>query len=188
MRPLGLTFCPPTPSMALGREARGLVWRPRAVPRTHGTREAPGPRSGGTTAALRGARCTIRGANAADGNAAPGTEIATSGAPRGERVLARRAPRKRHLDAPVGAPLPSLLRGEEDERVRRPKIANGRAAEHWRDQVLGAKRSGPSARGQVLGTKCQRRCSRRQRYAAAAFVNPIPRRCGCRAPRRQRAP
>jgi hypothetical protein len=72
--------------MTLGREARGLVWRPRAVPRTHGTREAPGPRSSATTSRLRGTRCTIRGANAADGNAAPGTEIATSGAPRGERV------------------------------------------------------------------------------------------------------
>ena len=84
-------FITADPVDGLRREPPGLVWRPRAVPRTHGTREAPGPR----WAVLRPLCEELAAQSAApmpaDGNAAPGTEIATSGAPRGERVLARRA-------------------------------------------------------------------------------------------------
>jgi hypothetical protein len=75
--------------------ARGLVWRPRAVPRTHGTREAPGPRPTDTRIGPQGACWTGTGANASSQEARPGAEPsapngalarATSGAPRGERV------------------------------------------------------------------------------------------------------
>jgi hypothetical protein len=56
------------------------------------TREAPGPRSTATTSRLRGARCTIPGANAVDGNAAPGTEKPRWSAERRARYAKRAAP------------------------------------------------------------------------------------------------
>jgi len=100
------------------------VRRPRVRPRQPGTREAPGPRPAGTTTGVRGARCNGPG-RASDpraGSAARGLSCAPSGgmagrsgAPRGERAFAERAPRlaSAAVGAPPGAPLPSLCEGEE---------------------------------------------------------------------------
>ena len=76
----------------------------RCTPRT---REAPGPRSSATTSRLRGARCTIRRANAADGNAAPGTEIAVVERRKASALRQGRVRRKAQVVAPLGAPPPS---------------------------------------------------------------------------------
>ena len=148
MRPLGLKFPPANPRRWPAARAAGLVWRPRAVPRTHGTREAPGPRSGGTTAALRGARCTIFGANAGDGNAAPGTEIATSGAPRGERVDRKTRGRASGIWMRL-PPLrsPQLLGRREVRQARCPKISHntGGGALAWHNGETRSRNNQPAA-------------------------------------------
>jgi hypothetical protein len=81
------------------------------------TREAPGPRSTGTMTGLRGARCTIPGANAGDGNAAPGTEKPRWSAGRRARY-AKRAPRPKRRQ--VAQTAYTCLRGAE--LVRRPAL------------------------------------------------------------------
>ncbi len=56
MRPRGLKFPPANPRRWPAARAASLVWRLRAVPRTHGPGRPWGSARLGTTACLRGAR------------------------------------------------------------------------------------------------------------------------------------
>ena len=137
MRPSGFNFRPPTPVDGLRPRGAGLVWRLRAVPRTHGTRAALGLRPAGYYGPPARSSLTVEGPSPRR-EARPDAGLRLTGG-EGDRHEwsaerrarsdclrnARRAARRASgmVDAPVGAPLPSFFRrGKPDDGV--PGAAN----------------------------------------------------------------
>jgi hypothetical protein len=102
---------PPTPADGRSREASVWSGFPRAVPRTHGSRAAPGPRSSDTTIGLRGARWTGTAPMLVPGNAALEPVAGARKRPhanaamerRGASVLSPGTPRLRRPGSPAAA-------------------------------------------------------------------------------------
>ena len=118
MRPWGLKFPPANPRRWPAARAAGLVWRLRAVPRTHGTRAASGHRPDGyygppARSSLTVAQMPREARPDAGLRLTGGGGNRRSGAPRGERVERRAAAQAASGCAfRRSAPLMLLSRGE----------------------------------------------------------------------------
>ena len=114
---LGPQIPPANPRRWPAARAAGLVWRLRAVPRTHGTRAASGHRPDGYYGPPARSSLTVRGSSPRrEARPDAGSHLTGGEGNRHQWSAERRArrsqdarPRKRHLDAPSGAPLPSCF-------------------------------------------------------------------------------